>query len=438
MLTQVEALVAHVDNQRVLRETVAVQVVQQAGDGLVHREQGAQVVLHIPAPAQHCHVALRLHLAGAERLHELARAGGKELIIHLLGAGVHVVRIPAEIILGGELRLVGIPVEVIGHAAGVLEHSVLHHVAQRPLRHNLLHHIEGNLMLHQVVVIPVAHIPQHALAVVAHELGAVRVVIHQRVGRRQLRHILLHSFQVARGRNPVAVRGLVAHNQRKGLALVAVLHPVDGLCRHQVGHIAAVLVVRGAAIHPRLVEGRVPVVTLAREHLPRVKTRRLRDKMPLAHNTRLVSGSLQHLRVSRLRAVECGATVVIQETVVVRVATRQHARAGRSAQRIRAVRAVKHHTLICQSAKTGHRHRRVSVAAAQHLRRVVICNNEQQVRPSICTHGGAHAEHGGHCCKNGTQLHNSGILAEELPCVNPRNSHCLLGEGTEALSSICQ
>ena len=159
----------------------------------------------------------------------------------------------------------------------------------------------------------------------------------------------------------------------------------------QVGHIAAVLVVRGASIHPRLVEGGVPIIALAREYLPGIKTRRLGDKVPFAHNTGLVPGCLQHLRVCRLGSVECRAAVVIQETVVVRVAAGQHAGAGGTAERIRAVRAVKHHTLICQSAETRHRHRRVSVAAAQHLRRVVIRDDEKQIRAGICTQRSTHA-----------------------------------------------
>ena len=54
--------------------------------------------------------------------------------------------------------------------------------------------------------------------------------------------------------------------------------------------------------------------------------------MPLAHNTRLVPGCLQHLWVGRLRTVEGRTAVVIQETIVMRVAARQHACAGRTAK----------------------------------------------------------------------------------------------------------
>ena len=315
VLAQVEALVTHVNHERVFGQPGVVQVLQQGGDGLIERENAAEVVLHVPAPALLGHVALGLVFAGAEVFHELLRTSGVEVAVYILQAGFNPAHAPAEVGLGGEAGLVFLDIEVSGDFP--LELAVLNLVAQLPLGYDVFHDIEGNALVYQVVVVPVAEVPAHALAVVAHELGAVAPVIVQGGGRGHLGHMLLDDVEVAHGGQPVAVGGLVTYDEGEGLAAVAALHPGDSHVGHHISHIATHAVGAGAAIRAGGKEGGVQVITLAGEHLPGVEAGGAGDKVPLAHNTGLVAGFLQHLGVGRLVAVEGRSTVVVQEPVVV-------------------------------------------------------------------------------------------------------------------------
>ena len=66
-------------------------------------------------------------------------------------------------------------IEVSGDLS--FELTVINLVAQLPLGNDVLHDIEGNAIVNQMVVVPVAKIPSAALAIVAQELGAVAPVI---------------------------------------------------------------------------------------------------------------------------------------------------------------------------------------------------------------------------------------------------------------------
>ena len=109
---------------------------------------------------------------------------------------------------------------------------------------------------------------------------------------------------MAYGGQPVAVRRLVAHDKGEGLAAVAALHPGDSHVGDYVGHVSAQAVGTRGVVGAGGKEGGVQVITLAGEHLPGVEAGGAGDKVPLAHNTGLVAGFLQHLGVSGLVAVE--------------------------------------------------------------------------------------------------------------------------------------
>ena len=237
MLAQVEALVTHIDDERILRESGVIQIIQQGGDGLIQREDAAQVVLHVPAPALFGHIALRLVFAGAEIGHELIGAGIEVVAVYVLQTGFNPVHAPSQIGSGGKLRLVLLDVEVCRNLPGKL--AILDSVAQLSLGDDFLHHVEGNSVCHQVHIIPVAEVPAYALAIMAQEFRAVAPVIVQGGRRGHLGHMLLDDIQVAHSGNPVAVWCLVAHDKGEWLAAVAAFHPRDGHVRDHIGHIAA-------------------------------------------------------------------------------------------------------------------------------------------------------------------------------------------------------
>ena len=415
VLAGVEALVTHIDDERLLGQTLLIQIGEDVVDRLIHAHDGAEVVLHVPAPALHGHIMLILNLAALEGLHELAGAGIEEILVDAAHAGVNAVEIPTVVRLGSILRLKGIPVEIRRNL--ILEATVVDHLAQLPLGNNLLHHLEGDEVLVEVRIVPVAEIPTDSLTTLAEELRDVRPSVIDGRGRRHLRDLLLHLLQVAGGRDPVTVGSLVTEDERERLALIAILDPVDSLGGKQIRHITALRLTDGTTLGPAGEEMRVPVLTLANEHLPGIETGGLGDQVPLTDDTRVVTGGLQHLGVGRLRAVEGRAAVVIQEGVVVRVTPREHAGAGGPAEGVCTIGAIKHHTFLRHSAEAGQGHGAVLLAGAQSLDGMVIRYNEQDVRPLIGSfhHGDDAAERAGRHRDNGGQFHTPCIVAHSCP-----------------------
>ena len=101
--------------------------------------------------------------------------------------------------------------------------------------------------------------------------------------------------------------------------------------------------------------------------------------MPFAEKARLVSGFLQHFRVSGLGAVQRSLPVE-DEAVHVGMPAGQDARAGGAAQGVGTVAAVKNHALASQFVEVGQGDGRIVFAGAQCLVGVVVRNDKEDVR----------------------------------------------------------
>ena len=101
--------------------------------------------------------------------------------------------------------------------------------------------------------------------------------------------------------------------------------------------------------------------------------------MPFAEKARLVSGLLQHFRVSGLGAVQRSLSVE-DKTVHVGMPAGQDAGAGGAAQGVGAVAAVKNHALASQFVEIGQGHGGIIIAGAQRLVGVVVRNDKEDIR----------------------------------------------------------
>ncbi len=112
---------------------------------------------------------------------------------------------------------------------------------------------------------------------------------------------------------PGTVASLVVHKEYEGLALVAlVLHPVNGLVGHDVGHIA--LFACFGAVHVDKVG--VVIVTLCRQNVVVVKARGGAHQVPLANDGGLVASLLHEFGHGLLRTVK-HAVLIISKAILV-------------------------------------------------------------------------------------------------------------------------
>ena len=189
----------------------------------------------------------------------------------------------------------------------------------------------------------------------------------------------VHLAQVAQSRAPGAVGSLVAHNEQEGLVLVPVFQPLDGFVRDHVRGIAGKTLCLAFSVRLEVDKVRIVVAALAGEDFPRVEPGGVRFQVPFAEKARLVSGLLQHFRVSGLGAVQRSLSVE-DKAVHVGMPAGQDAGAGGAAQGVGAVAAVKNHALASQFVEIGQGHGGIIIAGAQRLVGVVVRNDKEDIR----------------------------------------------------------
>ena len=189
----------------------------------------------------------------------------------------------------------------------------------------------------------------------------------------------VHLAQVAQSRAPGAVGSLVAHNEQERLVLVPVFQPLDGFVRDHVRGISGKTLCLAFAVRLEADKVRIVVAALAGEDFPRVEPGGVRFQMPFAEKARLVSGLLQHFRVSGLGAVQRSLSVE-DKAVHVGMPAGQDAGAGGAAQGVGAVAAVKNHALASQFVEIGQGHGGIIIAGAQRLVGVVVRNDKEDIR----------------------------------------------------------
>ena len=158
--------------------------------------------------------------------------------------------------------------------------------------------------------------------------------------------------------------------------------------------------VRGVPLDHGRVRGRadrrVVIGTLPDQHLIVIKARRRGLQVPLADHGRLVACLPQHFRHGGLRTVERLSVRVLP--VHVAVLSRQHRCPARRADRIRDQAVVEEHAFIGEAVDVG-RVVHAGAVGADRGRRVVVTEDEQDVRSRRLGFGGAAGEQQG--CKQG-------------------------------------
>lgn len=344
VLAQEEALVRRVHDDGVLGEALLVQPVQHAADVVVDALDGAQVALH---------VALELPLG--------------ELLLRLEGEGL--ARLLAEQFQAGD----------------VLRRGDLAVLPPPDVDHLIADDAAGTFGLHDAQVV-VGEVLGDAHLGHLGSVGAVLVVVGEGVGEP---HGVLVEVFVLGVVLPRSMGGFVVAHEEEGPALVALVHPLDGLVGDDVGRVAG---------DPRrlargLDELRVPVLALAGQHAPVVEARGLMilalAEVPLADHGGLVvcvgpqllgdvGDALVDLGVERHDAVD----------VVVRAA--EHGGARRRADAVGDVAVVEAHALVGDAVEVG-RAVDAGAVARDGLGRVVVRHDEDDV-------GAAWRLHDGGCC----------------------------------------
>ena len=265
---------------------------------------------------------------------------------------------------------------------------------------------------------------EQAAEVVVHRGDAAQVALHERlivpaqqlvaaqVGRRRLGHVPAqvrggHLLRAARGRGGAVavvvaqggrlrqvaageqlgvggvvgervVRRLVAEVEEEGAVGVAVAQPVERHVGQDVGHVAAPG--HGAA---RLVELRVYVLALHRQHAPVVEADRIAvaavAQVPLAEGGGLVAGVVQH-HPQRALAGVVDHVVQGADAGGVAVLAGEHRGPRRRADGVGAEAAVEARPFAGQPVQVGRGHQAGAVAGDRR-RRMIICNDEQNVGP---------------------------------------------------------
>ena len=181
--------------------------------------------------------------------------------------------------------------------------------------------------------------------------------------------------EVPQRRRPLAVRSLVLTHQQERFRFVARLHPVDAEIGDEIGDVAGVGFLFAFADHRRVV-----IDPLPRQDVPVIETGRIRHKVPLADDRRLITGLLEQLGKGDLGAVELAIAVVV-EAVDVRILAREHAGPARPADAIRHQAAVEAHPLFGDAVDIrGRVQLQRMPVGADRLIRVIVRENEDDVR----------------------------------------------------------
>ena len=298
VLAEEPTLVAGVDDQSVVGDGEAVELGKKRANRVVDALGGAQIVLG---------VTLKLPRGESARVHRADR-GGKSVIFR---------RVTRVHRLAGSQRKAG---KLGGH-------PLIERVGLDPGHGGRGGIDEMQLAGRDLEVVVPGKVARnlHLLHRAGH--AATGVVVEQ---RRRLGDLdAVEQLVVARLRHPVSVRRLVVNQQRERLpALLGPrrqrVEPLDGLVVNDVGHMTFAL-----GLHAIDDEGRIPVVTLANEHIPMIEPGWIALKMPLADDLGAVARGLQKLGESLLRAIEL--VLIGDESVDVTVLAGQHHRARRAA-----------------------------------------------------------------------------------------------------------
>ena len=137
---------------------------------------------------------------------------------------------------------------------------------------------------------------------------------------RQREGLVLVFIQILHLRQPVTVASLMVDKQNERLALIAlVLHPVDTLIRHDIGHVA--MFPDRCAIHPDKI--RIVIVALSRKNVPIIKSSRLAHQVPFSDDCCLIAGLLQQFRHCLLTSVK-NAMFIMRKSVFMAVLSCKH------------------------------------------------------------------------------------------------------------------
>ena len=212
--------------------------------------------------------------------------------------------------------------------------------------------------------------------------GTAGIVVIEIVGKFE-RSILILA-QIFDFGQPVAVAGFVMDEKRKRTCLVAiVIQPRDGLVGDDVGEVALLLILSFG-----IDEARIVVVTLSREDVPVVKTRRGTVQVPLSDDGGLIACGLQQFGHRLLRTVK-DAMFVVSKSVFVRMLSGEHASTRGPAQRVGHIGAGKAHPILRHSVEVGS----VDIARVvgrKHLGGVVVGHDVDDIVALLCCRNHRH------------------------------------------------
>ena len=174
-------------------------------------------------------------------------------------------------------------------------------------------------------------------------------------------------------RLPVAVGGLVVVHQAERLVRIAFFNPLQGVVGDNVRHVPLVLLPLAHLDHHRVV-----ILSLPRQHVPVVESRRIASQVPFADQRGLIAGLLQQLGEGLLTAVE-GLPAVVDLTVDMAVLTRQNHRPAGGADGIRTKAVVETHAFVGDPVEIR-RLINLAAVAAHGVRGVIVRHNIDDIR----------------------------------------------------------
>ena len=237
MFSHVEPLVSAVDDQRVFRKPLFVQIFHKAADAVVHGQKASQIILHVGMPLPFRKRFRVLQFSGFHAVHQG------------LGALGVIVRPGFLFFRSHAVQLAQVPAVTGGNDAFA--------------------HFFRNLVLKHFEVGINRHVIGDCLLVFLQEFRTVGIVVMEVGGRRHAGGV--HLAQVAQSRAPGAVGGLVAHNEQERLVLVPVFQPLDGFVRDHVRGISGKTLCLAFAVRLEADKVRIVVAALAGEDFPRVE-----------------------------------------------------------------------------------------------------------------------------------------------------------------------
>lgn len=307
MLAHVEALVGGVDDDCVVGESVAVEIVEHTSDAFVYACDDRHIVAYV------------------DLIFPIIEVFATEVSFEQFAVAREVITSPRRALFGS-------------HSIYLAHESVVRVLAV------LIVHVEH--LRHLEILLP-PHILSDAHLLRAGSRPTCGIVVVE--GFWQRKFYVVVATEIFYICLPITVWRLMMEQEAEWTRGVAMVDEVESVVGSEVGGIAFLHDILVASVRSAIL--RVPILSLVVVDVIIVEALRVASHVPFSHNSRLVASLLQQFGEESASCVDAFAKLSL--SVLIAIHTRHKAGARRRRERVLHEGAVEPHTTLCQSVDVG-------------------------------------------------------------------------------------